>query len=79
MSKTQILLNLDTLDDIYRHYHDVFKYVVSTHREKLLTNDFVVILYDEVLENDKRVKKSRKEFEDIETYNDWLDEHYPSN
>ncbi len=79
MAKDQIWLNLETLEDTYRHYHDAFEYIISKHRQHLVTNNYIVVIFDNVTENDKKVKKIRKEFETTEAYNNWLDEHYPSN
>ena len=79
MHKKEIHLNLKNLDDLYRHYHDIFRYIIETHREKLSDNNSKVVLYDEQLEKGKKIKKVRKEFEELAAYNNWMDEHYPSN
>lgn len=67
--KTQVRFNLQKLDDIYRHSHNAFLNIIAKHREKLLTNDHTIFLYDEYFEEDKKVEKVRKEFESLYEYN----------
>ncbi len=67
------------MDDAYRHYHNAFTHIILKQRQHLANKNFKLVIYDEYIENNERIKKMRKEFQNLDEYNTWLDEHYPSN